>query len=79
MAPTRGTPTRPIRIEPALWDQFGEAAASEGTDRSAALRDFIRWYVREAGAKMPKRPASGMHLPQDQREQVGTKLEQESA
>jgi hypothetical protein len=56
MAPTRGTPTRPIRIDPRLWEQFGAAA---GTDqRSPVLRDFIRWYVHEPGAKMPKRPAA---------------------
>lgn len=57
MSPTKGTPTRPIRIDPALWERFGEVAQP---DRSAAIRDFIRWYVREAGAKMPKRPDSGV-------------------
>ncbi|MFD0742425.1 hypothetical protein ACFQ1L_11775 [Phytohabitans flavus] len=56
MAPTRGTPTRPIRIEPALWESFGKATARQGTDRSAALRDFIRWYIGEAGATLPERP-----------------------
>jgi hypothetical protein len=53
----RGTPTRPIRIEPELWERFGRAAAALETDRSAALREFIRWYVREPGARMPRRPA----------------------
>jgi hypothetical protein len=56
MAPTRGTPTRPIRIEATLWEQFGAATGSAGADRSAVLRDFIRWYVGEPGAKTPKRP-----------------------
>jgi hypothetical protein len=54
MAPTRGTPTRPIRIEPDLWDRFGLAAGQQG--RSPLIRDFIRWYLRMPGAKMPKRP-----------------------
>ncbi|MDG4788074.1 hypothetical protein O7626_19370 [Micromonospora sp. WMMD1102] len=56
MAPTRGTPTRPIRIDPTLWERFGRAVALLGGDRSGVLREFIRWYVREPGAKMPKRP-----------------------
>jgi hypothetical protein len=56
MAPTRGTPTRPIRIESGLWERFGEATTAQGVDRSAVLREFIRWYVREPGAKMPQRP-----------------------
>lgn len=47
------TPTRPIRIDLDLWGRFGEVAEP---DRSAILRDFIRWYVREAGAKLPQRP-----------------------
>lgn len=50
------TPTRPIRIDLELWDRFGEAVAQQEADRSAVLRDFMRWYVREEGAKMPRRP-----------------------
>jgi hypothetical protein len=53
--PTRGTPTRPIRIDPELWERFGEVA---DPDRSAVLRDFIRWYVGEPGVKAPKRPST---------------------
>lgn len=53
MSPTRGTPTRPIRIDPALWERFGEVAEP---DRSTVLREFIRWYVGETGVKAPKRP-----------------------
>lgn len=51
------TPTRPIRVPLDLWARFGEAATRAGTDRSAVLRDFMRWYAREPGAKLPKRPA----------------------
>lgn len=54
VGPPKGrTPTRPIRIDLELWDRFGQIAEP---DRSTVLRDFIRWYVREPGAKMPKRP-----------------------
>ncbi len=50
------TPTRPIRVDLDLWGRFGEAAGEQGLDRSSVLRDFIRWYVREPGAKLPARP-----------------------
>jgi metal-responsive CopG/Arc/MetJ family transcriptional regulator len=39
-----------------LWIKFGEATGQVGTDRSAVLRDFIRWYVRERDGKPPARP-----------------------
>lgn len=47
------TPTRPIRVDLDLWERFGAVAQP---DRSSTLREFMRWYVREPGAKMPKRP-----------------------
>lgn len=57
MAPTRGTPTRPIRIDPALWEKFGQAVEAAGdSDRSTVLREFIRWYVGEPDAQEPTRP-----------------------
>jgi hypothetical protein len=49
----RGTARQTVRVDPDLWEKFGELTAP---DRSTVLRDFIRWYVREPGAKMPKRP-----------------------
>lgn len=50
--PTSGTQRTALRIEPDLWDRFGRAAVN----RSAVLRAFIAWYVREEGAKLPRRP-----------------------
>jgi len=47
------TPLTAFRIDPELWRAFGEVAEP---DRSAVLRDFIRWFSRQPGAKMPKRP-----------------------
>ncbi len=47
------TPTHPIRISRDLWRRFGEIAKPS---RTAVLREFIRWYVGERGAKMPRRP-----------------------
>lgn len=46
------TPMHTIRIDADLWTAFGVAA----NDRTAVLREFIRWYVRDPGAKAPRRP-----------------------
>lgn len=52
------TPTRPIRIPDAEWADFGEATKLQGADRSAAVRDFIGWYLRRPGVKLPTRPTA---------------------
>lgn len=49
------TPTRPIRIPDPEWSDFGETAVP---DRSAVVREFIRWYLRRPGAKLPARPTA---------------------
>lgn len=62
MSPRRAgrTPHRQVRADDALWDAFGDAVERSGAaDRSAVLREFMRWYVREPGAKMPRRPPAG--------------------
>lgn len=52
----RGTPRQTVRIPEPAWIAFGEAAERLGTDRSALIRAFVEWYVREPGAKLPPRP-----------------------
>lgn len=47
-----------MRVDEALWEQFGAATTAADTDRSTVLREFIRWYVREPGAKQPPRPGA---------------------
>lgn len=56
--PGRGTPHAAIRVDPAVWDAFRQACEEAGMDRSAALRAFIAWYLREPGAKLPERPGA---------------------
>lgn len=54
----RGTARQTIRIDEALWRQFDAARTrADKKDRSEVIREFIRWYVREPGAKLPKRPS----------------------
>lgn len=45
-------------MEDHLWDAFGEAVerVSPENDRSAVIRELVRWYVSEPGAKLPERP-----------------------
>lgn len=43
-----------------LWEQFAQAVTESPdpeADRSKVLRTFVRWYVGEPGAELPKRPA----------------------
>jgi hypothetical protein len=54
--PTEPESFRPhtsLRIEADLWARFGAVA---GRNRAALLREFIRWYLRIPGAKLPARP-----------------------
>ena len=55
----RGTARQTIRMDEDLWVKLDAAAQALGTDRSALLREYARWAVREKGAKAPRRgPAS---------------------
>lgn len=40
-----------------LWRRLGEAAEAAGTDRASVVRALIRWYLKDAGAKLPERPS----------------------
>ena len=55
--------TAKVRVMKSEWEQFGEAARTvhpEGrSPRSRVLRDFMRWYMRQPGAKQPDRPDTG--------------------
>jgi predicted transcriptional regulator len=54
--PGRGTPHAAVRIPEDVWRRFHELALAAGTDRSALIRQFVAWYLREPGAKLPDRP-----------------------
>ena len=47
----RGEDNITVRMAHDLWDRFGDVV----DNRSTVLREFVRWYVREPGAKMPRR------------------------
>lgn len=51
-------PIRAVRIDDELWESLG---ALEGRRRrSALIREFIRWYLRMPGGKLPRRPSAAV-------------------
>ncbi|MFJ9771157.1 hypothetical protein ACIRVF_07930 [Kitasatospora sp. NPDC101157] len=61
MTPVKAThtPPRQMRIPDDEWLPFGEATKSQEASRAEVVRDFIRWYLRRPGAKLPPRPEAG--------------------
>lgn len=51
----RKMPLRTLQVDDAPWTEFGENAKAAGTTRPDALRDFIDWFNRKPGSKLPKR------------------------
>lgn len=41
----RGTTLRNVRIDDERWAALGDAAAAEGRDRSAVIRDLVDEYL----------------------------------
>lgn len=52
----RKTPQRTLVVEPEDWDELQVAAKAVGSNRATVLRQFIKWYIRRPGARMPQRP-----------------------
>lgn len=48
------TRARPVRIPDEDWTEFGELVGDR--ERSRVLREFLAWYLRRPGAKLPTRP-----------------------
>lgn len=47
---------RQVRVATSAWRDFGLATKAAGTTRPRMIVQFIAWYLREPGAKMPARP-----------------------
>lgn len=54
---------RRVRMPDDEWEPFLEATKRVHPDgrspRGKVLREFIRWYLRRPGAKLPERPPAG--------------------
>lgn len=55
-ATPRKTPQRTLVVDPTEWNDLGEAAKAAGSERAQVLRQFIKWYIRRPGARLPQRP-----------------------
>ena len=51
------TQHRSVRIDDPDWGEAEIAAASMGTDRAKIINQFLRWYLRRPGVRLPERPA----------------------
>jgi hypothetical protein len=56
---TGETPARHVRVADDDWDDLEAAARALGSDRGKIINQFIRWYLRRPGAKLPERPKAG--------------------
>jgi hypothetical protein len=50
------TQHRSVRVDDPEWDDAGHATARMGTDRAKVINQFLRWYLRRPGARLPERP-----------------------
>jgi hypothetical protein len=53
------TPKRGIRIPDETWLPAVEQAREQGTSAGELCREFLDWYLRKPGAKLPQRPVAG--------------------
>lgn len=44
--PSSGTPKQTIRVEGALWDEFGEVCKAEGTNRAEDIREHMKRRIQ---------------------------------
>jgi hypothetical protein len=51
------TQHRSVRISGDDWADLDEASKAVGSDGGSLIKEFIRWYLRRPGAKLPERPA----------------------
>jgi nucleoside-diphosphate-sugar epimerase len=54
--PENFTPIRSIRIAAATWDVAKAKAREQGKSMSELIREFLDWWLRTPGAKLPARP-----------------------
>lgn len=50
------TPHRSIRVPDGTWIPVMDRAKDEGTSAGELCRQFLDWWLRKPGAKLPTRP-----------------------
>jgi hypothetical protein len=51
-----GTQHRSVRVSDEDWADLETATKGLRSDRGTVIKQFIRWYLRRPGAKLPERP-----------------------
>lgn len=52
----RDAKPRNVRFKDPRWDRFGKQVAKSDDTRTRVINQFVAWYNREPGAKLPQRP-----------------------
>lgn len=55
---TGETPIQHVRAPKDEWDTYKDATGLVGSDASKITREFVRWFTRRPGAKLPARPTA---------------------
>ena len=55
---TGETPIQHVRAPQDEWNDYKDAAEMVGSNASKVTREFVRWFTRQPGAKLPARPAA---------------------
>jgi hypothetical protein len=65
---------RKFRAPDDEWEPFEDATRAQHptgrSPRGRVIREFIRWYMRRPGAKLPERPPAGPWSEQKQQQTV---------
>jgi hypothetical protein len=52
--PAEGQVSPKVRMPQELWENAGQVAAAQGTDRGTVIKAFLRWYIGELNAQLPE-------------------------
>ena len=55
--PRESNKHRSVRFEQDEWEVSDTLARELGTNRAQILNQFLRWYLRKPGVKLPDRPS----------------------
>lgn len=50
------TQHRSVRVSDEDWADLETVTHTVASDRGTVIKQFIRWYLRRPGAKLPERP-----------------------
>jgi hypothetical protein len=63
---SKGTDRRTIRVDPELWEEFGEWARDYPGGASGALRACMRFLLDKPGSELPSRDSGNQEAVTDE-------------